>query len=252
MTTNLKTRVMPTLLCRDGELVKGEAFDSWRRIGSVMQAVRLYNAREVDELVYLDITATREGREPDYALVSEMARECFMPLTIGGGVRSVEHVARLLEVGADKVAIGTGAFEEPSLLSDAAARFGSQCAVVSIDHRGGKAFSWSGTWDAYCNPVEWAAECERRGAGEILLTSIERDGTMRGYDVDMICSVSQAVGIPVIASGGCGSPEHMDAALGAGASAVAAGAMFQFTQVTPLDAKRYLHAKGHRVRLPCG
>jgi cyclase len=251
----LKTRIIPTLLYKSEQLVKGEAFDSWRRVGSAMQAVRVYNLREVDELIFVDISATLEGREPDFATVDELADECFMPLTVGGGVRSLEHVRRLLGVGADKVALGTFAVEDPALVSAVAQRFGSQCVVVSIDVRraeDGRAsvVTHSGTSPRDLDPVAWAREVERRGAGEILLTSIERDGTMRGYDLAMIRDVAAAVSIPVIASGGAGSYAHMlEAVRDGGASAVAAGAMFHFTEQTPLEAKRYLAAHGVPARL---
>jgi cyclase len=251
----LKVRVMPTLLYRDIELVKGEGFDSWRRIGSVMQAIKVYNFREVDELVFLDIAATRAGREPDYVLIDEIADECFMPLTVGGGVRTIDHVRRLLQVGADKVAINTAAVDTPSLIAEIASRFGSQCVVVSIDVRrrpegGAEVYTRSGTRATGLDPVELALRAEAQGAGEILLCSIERDGTLRGYDVEVIRRVSSAVRIPVIASGGCGSYEHMELALREGkATAIAAAAMFHFTEQTPLEAKRYLRQKGYAVRL---
>lgn len=251
----LKVRILPTLLYRDVELVKGEGFDSWRRIGSVMQAIKVYNLREVDELVFLDISATRAGRPPDLTLVDEIADECFMPLTVGGGIRAIEDVRGLLRVGADKVAVNTAAVESPDLIRQIASRFGSQCVVVSIDFRrrpDGSAEVWtrSGTQGTGRDPVDLARQAEKSGAGEILLTSIERDGTLGGYDVETIRRVSEVVGIPVIASGGCGSYEHMESALRQGkASAVAAAAMFHFTQQTPLEAKRFLRSRGFAVRL---
>ncbi|MBI4511827.1 MAG: imidazole glycerol phosphate synthase subunit HisF [Deltaproteobacteria bacterium] len=250
----LKTRVMPTLLYRDVELVKGVAFDSWRRVGSAMQAVKVYNLREVDELVFLDITATRAGRSPDLDLIDELADECFMPLTVGGGVRTVDDVRGLLQVGADKVAINTAAVESPELISQVAARFGSQCVVVSIDARktarGYEVFTRSGTHETGLDPIALACRAQSLGAGEILLTSIDRDGTMSGYDLELTRMVSDAVTVPVIASGGAGSFEHMAAALREGkASAVAAASIFHFTQMTPLEAKRSLGGEGFPVRL---
>lgn len=251
----LKVRLMPTLLFKDYGLVKGVGFDSWRRVGSAMQAVKVYNMREVDELVFLDITATQDNRPPDYATVDELADECFMPLTVGGGVRTIEHVQALLRVGADKVAMNTAAVETPELVGQVAARFGSQCAVISIDarrHPDGtyEVYTHSGTKPAGKDPVQFAREMEQMKAGEILLTSIERDGTMQGYDVELIRQVSEAVSIPVIASGGAGSYEHMAEVLrGTSASALAAASIFHFTQQTPLEAKRYLHEQGFRVRI---
>lgn len=251
----LKIRVMPTLLWKEVELVKGVGFDSWRRIGAVMQSVKVFNLREVDELIFLDIAATRRGASPDFAVVDEIADECFMPLTVGGGIRSVEDVRRLLQVGADKVAVNTAAVETPGLIRQIAGRFGSQCVVVSIDARRSPDGTYetavrSGTQGTGIDPVRAAREAESEGAGEILVTSIERDGTMSGYDLELTRRVSEAVGIPVIASGGCGSYEDMARALSEGkAAAVAAASIYQFTEHTPLEAKRYLRSKGYRVRL---
>ena len=250
----LKVRIMPTLLYRDFELVKGIGFDSWRGVGSVMQAICVYNMREVDELVFLDITATGEEREPDFELVDDLADECFMPLTVGGGIRSIDDVQRLLAVGADKVAINTEAFRNPNLIRDVAQRFGAQCVVVSIDarrHDDGRyeIFTHSGTRATGMDPVRFAKEVVSLGAGEILLTSVEQDGTMEGYDLELIRRVSGAVDIPVIASGGAGRYEDFYEALACGkAAAVAAASMFHFTEQTPLSAKEYLRRKGIPVR----
>lgn len=250
-----KVRVMPTLLFKELGLVKGIGFDSWRRVGGAMQAVKVYNMREVDELVFLDITATNEGRAPDFDTVDELADECFMPMAVGGGIRTVEDVRRLLQVGADKVVINTAAIETPNLITQVSQKFGAQCVVVSIDARrfeGGtyEVQTRSGTMSTGKDPVGWAREAELLGAGEILITSIERDGTMLGYDLELVRQVSEAVSIPVIASGGAGTYEHMAQVLREGkASAVAAASIFHFTQRTPLEAKRYLHESGFNVRL---
>ena len=250
----LKIRVMPTMLYKDYGLVKGKGFDSWRRTGSLMQTVKVYNMREVDELVFVDIAATAEGREPDYALIDDFADDCFMPLTVGGGVRTLEQVGRLLAVGADKVAINSAAVATPELIGQIAKRYGAQCCVVSIDfHRvGGKpeVVTQSGRKPTGLDPAAFAQECAERGAGEILLTSIERDGNFQGYDIEATRAVSDAVKIPVIASGGCGNYEHMARVLKDGkASAVAAASIFHFTEQTPLEAKKYLHQQGFMVRL---
>ena len=248
----LKTRLMPTLLYKDTTLVKGIGFDSWRRVGSVMQSVKVYNLRQVDELVFMDITATRDGREPDFGLVDEFADECFMPLTVGGGIKTVDHVSRLLAVGADKVSIGTAATENPDLVTKIADKFGSQCVVVSIDYSESDrktVRTHSGAVGTERDPVELSKEMEERGAGEILLTCIERDGAMNGYDVEMIAAVSSAVRIPVIASGGAGNPQHMlDAIVNGQASAVAAASVFHFTELTPREAKQYLREHGIPMR----
>lgn len=251
----LKIRVMPTLLFKDVGLVKGVNFESWRRVGSAVQSVKVYNMREVDELVFLDITATRDERPPDFETVDELADECFMPLTVGGGVRTLEHVRRLLQVGADKIAINTAAVKTPQLIRQAADQFGSQCVVVSIDvrrHHDGtcEVYTHAGTKATGQDPVSLAQTVEALGAGEILLTSIDHDGTMTGYDIELTRRVCEAVSIPVIASGGAGSYEDMAQVLREGkASAVAAASIFHFTQQTPLEAKRYLSEQGFRVRL---
>ena len=246
---------MPTLLYKSFELVKGVSFDSWRGIGSLTQAIRVYNMREVDELVFLDISATSDGRHPDFDLVDDFADDCFMPLTVGGGIKTVKDVGKLLEVGADKVSINTQAVYNPELIHDVATSFGSQCIVISIDvknHGNGiyEVYTHSGKKAAGLNPVMLAKRVNELGAGEILLTSIDRDGTMEGYDIEITKQVSEAVSIPVIASGGAGSYEHMAEVLSVGkASAIAAASIFQFTQQTPLEAKGYLINKGFLVRI---
>jgi cyclase len=236
-------------------LVKGLAFDSWRRVGTAMQAIKVYNLRDVDELVFLDVMATAEGRSPDFDMVDELADECFFPFAVGGGITSVEDVQRLLRVGADKVVLNTAAVEQPKLISEIAQHFGSQCAVVSIDARRNEdntyeVFIHSGKKPTGEDPVTVARRSAELGAGEILITSIDRDGTMMGYDIELTRQVSEAVSIPVIASGGAGSYEHMAQVLLKGkASAVAAASIFHFTQQTPLEAKHYLATQGFRMRL---
>ena len=251
----LKVRVIPTLLWKGLGLVKGVGFDSWRRVGPVLPAIKVYNTRDVDELVLVDITANTSGEPPDVESVSDFADECFVPFTVGGGVRDTQHVQQLLRAGADKVCINSAAFERPGLVSEAARRFGAQCVVASIDARradaGWQCFSHSGTRAWPQDPVAWARELVDRGAGEILLTSIDRDGTMQGYDLALVEAVVRAVNVPVVASGGAGTYEHMRQAIQeAGASAVAAASMFHFTQQTPAEAKRALAAAGVPVRVP--
>lgn len=249
----LKVRVIPSLLWKGVGLVKGIGFDSSRRVGSVLPAVKVYNSRDVDELVLVDITATSEARHPDDASVSEFAEHCFVPLAVGGGVRELSDIVRLLRAGADKVVVNTAAYELPELVSQAARKFGAQCIVASVDVRtmngGYTCMSHCGTRDSGRCPVSWARELEARGVGEILLTSIDRDGTMMGYDLALIESVTKAVNIPVIASGGAGSYQHMvDAVQLAGASAVAAASLFHFTEQTPAGAKVAMRAAGIPVR----
>jgi cyclase len=250
----LKTRIIPTLLLKGLGLVKGRGFDSGRRVGAALQSIRVYNLREVDELILLDIAATANGVRPDLREIDELADNCFMPMTVGGGVRSLEDIRDLLAVGADKVAINSAALATPELLRAGAREFGTQCIVASIDvrrHADGRCevFGGCGRTPTGLDPVAWAKEVAALGAGEILLTSIERDGTMTGYDVELVRDVAAAVNVPVIASGGCGSYGDMASVLeGTRAAAVAAAAMFHFTEQTPREAKAYLAARGHKVR----
>lgn len=249
----LKVRVIPTLLWKQFGLVKGVGFDSWRRVGPVLPAVKVYNQREVDELVLLDIVAHQLDNIPDFESIDEFGQDCFVPLTVGGGITRIEQVQRLLRAGADKVAVNTAAYVHPHLISEIARRHGSQCVVASIDVRAQddrwSCFSHAGKQTTSREVVAWASELEGRGAGEILITSIDRDGTMQGYDLPLIEAVVRAVKIPVIASGGAGNYQHMvDAVIQAGASAVAAASIFHFTEQTPAGAKAALAEAGIRVR----
>ena len=250
----LKIRVIPTLLWNGNALVKGKGFDSWRTVGSALQAVKVFNLRGVDELVLLDIRATAEGRAPDFSMVDELADWCFVPLSVGGGVSSAQDVAKLLRAGADKVVITTAATKS-DVIPSVVRKFGSQCVVAGIDvrrHQNGacEVFTHSGATATGRDPVDYARELERLGAGEILLASIERDGMMCGYDVALTRAVSDAVSVPVIASGGAGCYQDMaDVLREGGASAVAAASIFQFTEQTPREAKQFLKEKGFAVRL---
>jgi cyclase len=245
----LAYRIIPSILKRRSQLIKGEQFRD-RVVGLAMQSARIHGERGVDELMLIDVAATPEGSEPDYAAVEELSAQVFIPLTVAGGITKIEHVKGLLRSGADKVAICTAAIERPSFLTELADHFGSQAIVAAIDVRKGYPCSHRGTriWDMI-PVVTYAIECERRGAGEILLTDIERDGTMTGYNLHLINAVSHAVSIPVIASGGCSGYDDMHKAIQAGASAVASGALFQFENATPREAAEYLSAKGLEVRL---
>ena len=245
----LAKRIIPTLLCRGRTLVKGEKFDSWRSVGVAEQAVRIHQAREVDELCLLDISATAENRGPDLQLVEKLADRCFMPLSVGGGVRTVQDVRDLLLAGADKVVVGTAAYRDPNALFKMAETVGSQAIVVAIDVRGKNVYVESGKAMTQTTPLRFARLAAFGGAGELLLTSIDREGTMAGYDLELISQIAGDVDIPVVANGGCGSYEHMHQAIDAGASGVAAGAFFQFTDATPQGAAQYLHGKGVEVRI---
>lgn len=213
--------------------VKGQQWDKSRCIGSIQDRVRLLERRDIDELIILDVSE----RAPRFDAVSALCDPLFCPVTVGGGIKSCADIRRLLAGGADKVSINGAAMARPSFISEAAAKYGSQAVVVSIDVRPSD------------KPIEWAIECEQRGAGEILLTSMGRDGMMEGYDLDLIRSVSNAVSIPVVAAGGCGSYDDMVAAFGAGAHAVAVGAAFQFREITPKGAARYLTDHGIPARI---
>jgi imidazole glycerol-phosphate synthase subunit HisF len=250
----LKVRIIPTLLWKNFGLVKGIGFDSWRRVGPVLPAIKVYNARDVDELFLLDITATRESAEPDFDSVHDFADECFVPFTVGGGIADIGQIQRLLRAGADKISLNTITYANPQMVNDAAQRYGAQCVVASIDARrlddgSHQCFSHAGTVATGRHPADWARELADRGAGEILITSIDRDGTMRGYDLELVELVVRAVNLPVIASGGAGNYEHMRQAIqDAGASAVAAASIFHFTEQTPAEAKKALAAAGIPVR----
>jgi cyclase len=253
----LKARVIPTLLWKQFGLVKGVGFDSWRRVGAMLPAIKVYGQREVDELVLVDIVAHQFNDDPDFESIDEFGRECCVPLTVGGGITRIDQVQRLLRSGADKVSVNTSAYVHPELVSEIAKRHGAQCVVASIDVRTDRAgrdwrcFSHAGRQATGRNVRDWARELEGRGAGEILITSIERDGTLQGYDLALIEAVACSVKIPVIASGGAGNYQHMvDAIKQAGASAVAAASMFHFTEQTPAGAKLALAAAGVPVREP--
>lgn len=251
----LKVRVIPTLLWKQFGLVKGIGFDSWRRVGPVLPAIKVYNQREVDELILVDIVAHQSDDDLDFESIDEFGQDCFVPFTVGGGIDRIEQVQRLLRAGADKVSVNSAAYSRPELVSEIAKRHGAQCVVASIDVRrdptsvGWQCFSQAGQHSTGREVREWAREVEDRGAGEILITSVERDGTQQGYDLALIEAVVNVVKIPVIASGGAGTYQHMmDAVKQAGASAVAAASMFHFTEQTPAGAKAAMQAAGIPVR----
>src|SRR3989338_1808779 len=247
----LKTRVIQVLTIKGERLVKSVRFENHRNIGSYISAVRVFNARDVDELIFLNLDAGAKGILP--RLLKEVTKECFMPVTLGGGVRTLEDVQLLLSCGADKISINTAAFENPGLISLGARRFGNQCIVVSIDAKrvGNRyeVFARGGKRGTGKDVVAWAKDAQARGAGEILLTSIDNDGAMKGYDIALIKEVSSAVTIPVIASGGAGIATHCVQALQQGAAAVAAASIFQYTKTTPSLIKEELARFGFPVRI---
>lgn len=252
---SLKVRVIPCLDVRDGRTVKGVQFENLRDAGDPVELARRYDREGADELCYLDITATIEGRGALLDVVSRTAEQCFMPLTVGGGVRSADDVALLLRAGADKVAINSAAVRDPELVGACARRFGRQCVVVAIDARRVSATRWEifthgGREPTGLDAVAFAADVASRGAGEILLTSMDRDGGKAGYDLDLLAAVTRHVAVPVIASGGAGELSHLvDAVQKGGASAVLAASIFHFGTHRVGEAKAALHAAGAPVRL---
>lgn len=244
----LAKRIIPALLCKGPTLYKGTMYNAWRSVGVAKQAAMIHQQRGVDELMVLDIQASPLGREPNYKLVEELSGECFMPISVGGGVRTFDDVQRLMNAGADKVVACTGIMQEPKLLRRIAEHYGSQAIIGVVEYRGNKVTSMCGkqSWDF--SPVEWAKRCQSSGAGEILLSCVERDGMMGGMDLEAIKAVSQSVNIPVIAMGGCGTARHALEAIQAGADAVAIGAQFLFTNDTPKSVCQYLADHGVEVR----
>lgn len=249
----LKRRVIPTMLYADFGLVKGEGFNSWRRTGSVIQTVKIYNMRNVDELVFFDINATKEDREPDYQLIHDVADECFMPFTVGGGIKTVEQIRKVLLAGADKVVLNTVLQENPSLVREAAEVFGNQCIVVALDVKkmgnDYRVFTHSGQTETSLTLVEAAKLAETLGAGELLVTNIDLDGTLQGCDKELFRLTVEAVNIPVIGAGGVKDYQDMYHAFDStGIDAIASAAMYHFTEQTPNEAKAYLKSHGINVR----
>ena len=250
----LAKRIIPCLDVTEGRVVKGTKFLQLRDAGDPVECAMEYNRQGADELVFLDITASSDNRRSMFEVVEQTAEKCFMPLTVGGGIRNVTDVREMLLAGADKVSMNTAAIRRPELISESAAAFGVQCIVVAIDAKRTAPGRWTVFTHGGRNPteldaIEWSLEAERRGAGEILLTSMDADGTKDGYDIDLTLNVSSAVGIPVIASGGAGSLRHLLEVLQNGkADAVLAASIFHFGEFTVGDAKRYLAENGVPVR----
>ncbi len=254
----LTRRIIPCLDVKDGRVVKGVQFLELRDAGDPVEAAEAYDRQGADELTFLDITASHENRDTIVDVVRRTAERVFMPLTVGGGIRTCDDIRRMLNAGADKVSINTAAVHRPEFVREAAERFGSQCIVVAIDARrvpGSDPLRWEvythgGRNGTGIDAVEWAARMEGYGAGEILLTSMDQDGTKDGYDIPLTRAISDRVGIPVIASGGVGNLEHIrEGLVGGGASAALAASIFHFREYTIRECKEYLHAHGVPVRL---
>ncbi|MCE7927412.1 MAG: imidazole glycerol phosphate synthase subunit HisF [Dehalococcoidia bacterium] len=252
----LTRRIIPCFDVDRGRVVKGVSFVELRDAGDPVELARLYDREGADELVFLDITASSDDRSTVYDMVAATADEVFIPFTVGGGIRSAQDMKMMLELGADKVSINTAAIERPELINEGAFRFGSQCIVVAIDARG--APGRPGTWEVYTHggrkaagldAVEWAKEAVSRGAGELLVTSMDTDGHQSGYDIPMLRAIGEAVPVPVIASGGAGSPAHMAEALTVGlADAVLAASIFHFGTYSIRQVKAELAAAGLPMR----
>jgi cyclase len=250
----LKVRVIPCLDVKDGRVVKGVQFEDLRDAGDPVEQAAAYDAAGADELMFLDITASHEGRGAILEVVARTAEVCFMPLSVGGGVRDVESARRLLRAGADKVSVNTAAVEQAGLVAALADAFGSQAVVVAIDARrkagggGWEVFTYGGRKATGLDVLAYAEQAVTRGAGEILLTSMDRDGARSGYDLDLVSAVSRSVSVPVIASGGAGSAADMAAAVLAGADAVLAASIFHFGVVSIGEVKAAISAAGAPVR----
>lgn len=251
----LAKRIIPCLDINKGRVVKGVNFVNLVDAGDPVEVAKTYNAMRADEIVFLDITASHEGRATMYDVISKAAEQVFIPLTVGGGISTVEHFRNLLNLGADKISVNSAAVKNPDLITDAALKFGRQCVVVAIDAKRND----KGGFDVYLNggrintgidAIDWAVQAEKRGAGEILLTSMDCDGTKAGYDVELTRKVAEAVGIPVIASGGAGNMQHFKDVLTDGkADAALAASLFHFGEMTIPDLKNYLALSGVPVRM---
>lgn len=247
-------RIIPCLDVKNGRVVKGVNFVNLIDAGDPVECAKVYNAAGADELVFLDITASSDARDTVVDMVNAVAREVFIPFTVGGGIRTVEDFRKILNAGADKVSVNSAAIKRPELIREAAQKFGSQCVVCAIDAKrdgsGWKVYLNGGRVNTGIDALEWASEAERLGAGEILLTSMDCDGTKAGYDIELTRRVSENAKIPVIASGGAGKMEHFRDALREGkADAVLAASLFHFKEIEIKELKKYLRENGESVRL---
>tara|TARA_B100001123_G_scaffold433201_1_gene557481 strand:+ start:3267 stop:4025 length:759 start_codon:yes stop_codon:yes gene_type:complete len=250
----LKNRIIPCLDVKNGRVVKGINFVDLKDAGDPVEQAKIYSDGGADEICFLDITASNENRNTIYEVVKQTSKKCFVPLTVGGGIKTVEDINKLLNCGADKVSINTAAVQNPKLISESSKKFGSQCIVVAIDAK-----KKNDTWEIYThggrnktsiNAIEYAKKMEDNGAGELLVTSMDKDGTQEGYDIDLISKISSKVNIPLIASGGVGNLDHLAEGIKLGnASAVLAASIFHYGKHSVLEAKQYLESKGIPVRI---
>ena len=250
----LKNRIIPCLDVKNGRVVKGINFVDLKDAGDPVEQAKIYSDGGADEICFLDITASNENRDIIYDVVEKTSKKCFVPLTVGGGIRSVEDINKLLNCGADKVSINTAAVLDPKMVEVSSKKFGSQCIVVAIDAKLNEGkweiFSHGGRNSSGINVIEFAKTMENNGAGELLITSMDRDGTQVGYDIDLISKISSKINIPVIASGGVGNLDHLVDGIRLGcASAVLAASIFHYGKHTVKEAKEYLESKGIPVRI---
>ena len=250
----VKSRLIPTLLLKDGRMIKTRQFGVYRDVGNPATVAKVYDAQKADELIFLDITATTENRGALFDIITAVAEECFMPLTVGGGIQTMEDARNLLKRGADKIAVNSAAAGNPALITNLAKKFGASTVDVSIDVKknasgANEVFTHRGTRATGLDPAEWAREAERRGAGEIFLTSIDREGMMNGYDYDMARRVAERLSIPLIISGGAGTVQDLVDGIRIGnASAVAAASIFHFTDQSIFKAHSHMKEAGLDVR----
>ena len=249
----LKNRIIPCLDVKNGRVVKGINFVDLKDAGDPVEQAKIYSDGGADEICFLDITASNENRDTIYDVVKETSKKCFVPLTVGGGVRSVDDINKLLNCGADKVSINTAAVQNPSVVEESSKKFGSQCIVVAIDAKKNgdtwEIFTHGGRKETGINAIEFALKMEKNGAGELLVTSMDKDGTQSGYDIELMKTISESVNIPVIASGGVGTLDHLVDGIKSGASAVLAASIFHYGTYSLNEAKQYLASKDIPVRI---
>ena len=250
----LKNRIIPCLDVKNGRVVKGINFVGLKDAGDPVEQAKIYSDGGADEICFLDITASNENRDTIFDVVRETSKKCFVPLTVGGGVRSVEDISKLLNCGADKVSINTAAVQNPDVVEQSSKKFGSQCIVVAIDAKKNndrwEIYTHGGRSSTGIDAIEFALNMEKKGAGELLITSMDRDGTQIGYDIDLMSTISSKVNIPIIASGGVGELEHLVDGIKFGkASAVLAASIFHYGKYSIKEAKEYLDSKGIPVRI---
>lgn len=248
----LKKRLITTMLWNGNTLVKGNNFINSRRAGSPITTIRIYNSRDVDEILFLNITKSTSREKFDYNFIRQLTDECYVPITIGGGVKKIYEITDLLFAGADKILINTEAYNNLNLINEAAKKFGSQTIVLGIDYKKlnkkNVCYSHSGKKNQKIDPLSWAKKCVDYGAGEIILTSIDHDGLMQGYDLEFLNKFTNEIKVPVVVSGGAGNYDHFLEAFNNGASAAAAASIYHFTEKTPNEAKRFLLEKNISVR----